>query len=91
MDGVLELLEFPVDFEGQQAISKFNYLLAGAACVTSLVVSIALSNVLYSVYVFAVFFAIDLVVTLPAYPGYNVNKLEFCKRPAPKKIQVELD
>lgn len=87
---ILDSLEFPIDFEGQKAASKIIYLLAGAAAIVSLVVSIVFRDLSLSVFIFFGFFVIAMIATLPSYSSFNENPVKFSKRPVSKKIEIDL-
>lgn len=69
--------EFTIDFKSQDFVDRFiNYSLYLAA-VISFLIGFVCQNILYTVYSYVSFVVIVGIVTLPSYPVYNKNQVNF--------------
>ena len=85
------LVEFPIDFHGQQLTEKFLLVLTTIATITATLFSFALQDILYFPYVFVPFALLAAIIILPAYSAYTKHELKFLQRPPPKNIQIDLN
>lgn len=86
-----QLIEFPIDFKGQELTEKFLFGIISAGTAISLLFAFVLQNIIFFLYAFTPFILIASLVCLPAYSKYNEHPVKFLQRPAPNQIDIALD
>ncbi|GMM28626.1 hypothetical protein DAMA08_013420 [Martiniozyma asiatica (nom. inval.)] len=90
MDAVAELFSFPIDFQGQSTVYKFNILLATAASIVSFVFCFAVRDITLLPFCFGAFLLLAAIVILPPYSAYKTSPVTYLKRPQAKVVEIEL-
>lgn len=86
-----KLIEFPIDFKGQEITELFLYIIISIGTFISLLFAFALQDITLFIYPFSGFCLLSAIICLPSYSEYKKNPVKFLKRPEPKNISIELD
>lgn len=74
---VAKLLEFPIDFPSQRFVYNLSTKLVILNGIVSFLIGFTTQNIDYFVYFFGFFTVIILALTLPAFPQYKREKLDW--------------
>jgi len=77
LDQVRDIVEAPIDFQGQQLATKINYILLTLTGILSFLAGAITSNVYNCVYVGLAGCVVTMLAVVPPWPIYNKNPVQW--------------